>query len=172
MEKNYLSSLNIDHTSEVSDLQGFESDKLKTSEIKMAPKTFGVESIPEDQKVTMPTVQSLETSQEVIAWSKLLDVLMRGPSKPNSPVFELTKVDKAITKAANRGQDTTHLERLRDSIANCCPTQSTVNDALMYKDQRAAVMSRIADITGIDKYMLNGRRFSETSEYPKKDSSY
>lgn len=137
----------------------------------MKPRTFGLESIPNKEQVGYKADPiSTEASAEGTMWAKILEVLMKGPSKPNSPVFELAKVDKAIRKARDNNWDTIQLERLRDSIVNCCPTQSTVNDSLVFKDQRVAVLKRIADITGIRDYMTNGKAFEDTGGYSNKDS--
>ena len=81
---------------------------------------------------------------------------MQGASKPNSPLYELQKIQRAI-------DSTTDIDKKRDLVnlkanqLSCCPPSTTVNDSLEYKDTREAIQRRLLDITGLKQYFRNER---------------
>jgi len=76
---------------------------------------------------------------------------MQGASKPNSPLYELQKVERAIERE-NDNSKKEQLIKLRDNQLRCCPPSTTVNDSLEYKDTREAIQERLLDITGLKVY--------------------
>ena len=116
----------------------FGAKQLSASDIPATAKTPGLDPI---------------TIDEVNMYTNLLGVLMEGPSKPNSPLFELNKIQRDIVKAERNGWATEDLKALKETIKGCCPTSSTVKDSLIYKPHRAAILNRIVELTGLDAYI-------------------
>lgn len=90
----------------------------------------------------------LDEMDRLIEWKK---VLMRGASKPNSPLFEIKKIDREILRSKDHDEKV-RLSTLRDNLIKCCPSSTTVNDALEFKDLIKAINKRLIDITGIKAY--------------------
>ena len=128
------------------------SERLSTGFVNMTPKKFGVSDIPEEHSHQAESYDLHKCSVLV----NLLGILMKGPAKPNSPIFELNKIEREIKNTERNGGDTKHLERLRESISTCCPPESTVYDGLMYKEQRVAIMRMLDEQLNLSKYMDNG----------------
>lgn len=147
-------------------IRDFESaelpeDRPEVGTITYPNKTIGVSEGAESKEFasyTGPVIKG-DVKEEVEMWTKLLDVLQRGPSKPNSPIFELNKINKEIDKAARAKKPTDSLEALKATIEGCCPSGSTVQDSLIYKSERAGILKRILQITGIGEYITDDRRY-------------